>query len=64
MKNETSRPIRMNWLFEVEPYARPQAETLIGVRDTLRLKKHLKRAVERDVAPTSLIEAIRAGIRS
>ena len=64
MKREISRPIRMNWLFDVEPYARPQAETLTEVRDNLRLKKFLKRAVERDVAPLSLIESIRAGIRS
>ena len=55
MKHENSRPIRMNWLVEVEPYARPQAESLLDVRDNLRLKKLLKRAVERDVAPLSLI---------
>ena len=64
MKQQNSRPVRMNWLFEVEPYSRPQAATLLDVRDDLRLKKHLKRAVEREVAPQSLIEAIRAGIRS
>jgi hypothetical protein len=54
----------MNWLFEIEPYARPQTESLVDIRDKLRVKKFLKRAVERDVAPLSLIEAIRAGIRS
>ena len=54
----------MNWLFEVEPYARPQTDSLIDVRDNLRLKKLLKRAVEREVAPRSLIESIRAGIRA
>jgi hypothetical protein len=54
----------MNWLFEVEPYARPQTATLTDVRDNLRLKKFLKRAVEREVAPLSLIESIRTGIRS
>lgn len=64
MKQQNSRPVRMNWLFEIEPYARPQTPTLVEVRDNLRLKKHLKRAVERDVAPQSLIESIRAGIRS
>lgn len=64
MKQENSRPVRMNWLFEVEPYARPQAETLIEVRDNLRLKKFLKRAVGREVAPLSLIQSIRTGIRS
>lgn len=64
MKQQNSRPIRMNWLFEVEPYARPKTESLVDIRDNLRLKKFLKRAVERDVAPLSLIESIRAGIRS
>ena len=64
MKQQNSRPVRMNWLFDVEPYARPQTDTLLDVRDNLRLKKHLKRAVERDVAPQSLIDAIRSGIRS
>ena len=60
----TSRPIRMNWLFEIEPYSRPQPDTLADLRDDLRLKKLLKRAVEREVAPLSLIESIRAGIRA
>ena len=64
MTDKTARPIRMNWLFEIEPYSRPQTETLEQVRDNLRLKKFLKRAVERDVAPLSLIESIRAGIRA
>jgi hypothetical protein len=59
-----SKAIRMNWLFEIEPYSRPQAETLEDVRDNLRLKKLMKRAVEREVAPLSLIESIRAGIRA
>ena len=64
MKHEISRPVRMNWLYDVEPYNRSQKETLTDVRDNLRLKKVLKRAVERDVAPLSLIESIRSGIRS
>jgi hypothetical protein len=59
-----SKAIRMNWLFEIEPYSRPRAETLEDVRDNLRLKKLMKRAVEREVAPLSLIESIRAGIRA
>lgn len=60
----TSRPIRTNWLFDIEPYSRPQTGTLSDIRDDLRLKKLLKRAVERKVAPLSLIESIRAGIRA
>lgn len=59
-----SRPIRMNWLFEIEPYSRPQIDTLADLRDDLRLKKLLKRAVEREVAPLSLIKSIREGIRA
>ena len=68
MKNRSlaapRRPIRMNWLFEIEPYSRPDNGSLIEVRDNHRLKKVLKRAVEREVAPLSLIESIRAGIRA
>ena len=65
-ETRTVKPIvsRPNWLFEIEPYARPQAETLQDVRDNLRLKKFLKRAVESEVAPLSLIGSIRAGIRA
>ena len=64
MKENRTRPVRMNWLFEIEPYSRPQPDTLAEVRDNLRLKKILKRAVEREVAPLSLIESIRAGTRA
>ena len=55
---------RANWLFEVEPYSRSQGESLGDLRDNLRIKKALKRAVERDLAPISLIEKIRADIRA
>ena len=54
---------RPNWLLDVEPYPRHRPESLVEVRDNLRLKKHLKRAVEQDVAPLSLIQAIKAEIR-
>lgn len=64
MAGEKTNAIRMNWLFEIEPYSRPQTATLADIRNNLRLKKNLKRAVEREVAPLSLIEAIRAGIRA
>ena len=69
MKDETyipakSKAFRMNWLFEIEPYSRPAVATLTDVRDDLRLKKLLKRAVESEVAPLSLIESIRTGIRA
>jgi hypothetical protein len=64
MAEKNTRPIRMNWLFEIEPYSRDQAESLADIRDNLQLKKRLKRAVDSEVAPLSLIESIRAGIRA
>lgn len=54
---------RTNWLFEIESYSRARGESLIELRDNLRLKKALKKAVERDLAPVHLIESIKAGIR-
>lgn len=56
--------LRTNWLFEVESYSRSQGESLGDLRDNLRIKKALKRAVERDFAPIDLIERIRVGIRA
>ena len=64
MAEKKQKSIRMNWLFEIEPYSRPQIDTLADVRDNLRLKKHLQRAVERDIAPLSLIQSIREAIRA
>jgi hypothetical protein len=55
---------RANWLFEIEPYSRTQGSSLQDLRDDLRLKKALQRAIECEVAPLHLIEAIRAGIRT
>jgi hypothetical protein len=53
-----------NWLFEIEPYSRTQGESLSELRDNLRLKKALRRAVNRDLAPMSLIRSIRTDIRA
>ena len=61
---ENSVSARPNWLFEIEPYSVDQGSSLQELRDTLRLKKALKQAVESDVASIRLIEAIRAGIRA
>lgn len=55
---------RTNWLFEIEPYSRTHGESLTDLRDNIRLKKALKRAIERDVAPARLIESIRSEIRA
>jgi hypothetical protein len=54
---------RSNWLFEVEPFSRSSSATLQELRDGVRLKKHLKRAVATEIAPLSLIQSIREGIR-
>ena len=59
-----TRPFRTNWLYEVEPYSRTEPQTVEDARENQRLKKLLKRAVERDVAPFSLIQSIRSGIRA
>jgi hypothetical protein len=55
---------RPAWMLEVEPYFRTDGKTLSELREDLRLKKLLRRAVNREVAPLSLIESIRAGIRA
>jgi hypothetical protein len=54
---------RSNWLFEVEPFSRSSSTTLQELRDNVRLKNHLKRAVATEMAPFSLIQLIREGIR-
>jgi hypothetical protein len=56
--------VRTNWLFEVEPYSRSHGESLSDLRDNLRLKNALRRAVENDFAPIELIENIRTMIRA
>jgi hypothetical protein len=48
-------------MFDVD--TRMPVKSLHDVRDDLRLKRALRRAVERDFAPQSLIDAIKKGIR-
>lgn len=55
---------RANWLFEVEPYSRSSGQTISELRDNLRLKRAMKRAIANDMAPLSLIERIRSEIRA
>ena len=50
-----------NWLIDVEPYGRSTASR--GGLDDRRLKAALKRAVELDLAPQALIDAIKNEIR-
>jgi hypothetical protein len=54
---------RRSGMFDVEPYDRLQPQSLAEVRDNIRLKGFLKRAVEKDFAPESLINSIKIGIR-
>ena len=54
---------RRTGLYDVEPYDRAKPQTLAEVRDNGRLKGFLKRAVEKDFAPETLIKAIKIGIR-
>lgn len=54
---------RGNWLFEVEPCSRSNAVTLQELHDNVRLKRHLKRAVESEMAAYGLIQSIRERIR-
>lgn len=69
MKKSSMRTMKLmrasnrNWVFEAEPLKVAAPMTLSEVRDILRLKNTLKRAIERDFAPQDLIEAIRSGIR-
>lgn len=63
-KRSEKKIIRSNWLFEVEPYSRTHGESLSDLRDNLRLRKVLRHAVEKDFAPTYLIERIRSEIRA
>lgn len=52
-----------NWMFDAEPFSVNKRKSFDDVNNDLRLKRVLKRAVERDYAPQSLIDSIRAGIR-
>lgn len=54
---------RRQWLFETEPFSAVTNKTFDSALNDCRLKKHLKRAVNRPFAPQSLIDSIRSGIR-
>jgi hypothetical protein len=61
--NENDQPVRHS-RFEPGSAIGGKVISLQEQRDTIRLKKILKGAVTRDVAPMRLIGAIRAGIRA
>ena len=52
-----------NWTFNFEPYSQVPRKTFDQVNDDLRLRRVIKRAVERDYAPQSLIDSIKKSIR-
>lgn len=54
---------KTNWFFEVEPYSRVSGESLGDLRDNLRIKNALKRAINKELAPRSLVVAIQNSIR-
>ena len=54
---------RRTGMYEVEPFDRNHPQTVSEVNENRRLKGFLKRAVEKEFAPESLIEAIKIGIR-
>jgi hypothetical protein len=53
---------RPNWLIDAEPYSRT-TDSPAGF-DDLKLKAAVKRAVERDLAPQTLIDALKNKIRN
>ena len=54
---------RKSDLFDIDLYSPVRPHSLAEVRDNLRLKSFLKRAVEKDFASDALINSIRTGIR-
>ena len=50
-------------IFDVELYSQAQRKTFTEVRDDLRLKCAMRRAVSRDSAPQHLVNSIRNMIR-
>jgi len=55
--------MRRDTLFDIEPFYR-YGDNLPGeMVNDLRLKRFLKRAVEKEFAPQSLIDSIKNGIR-
>lgn len=51
------------WIFDVEPFSRKEQMSLTEVRDGLRLKRALKRAIGREPAPQRLVDSILSMIR-
>lgn len=52
-----------NWIFDVEPFLGKEQQSFTEVRDDLRLKRAIRRAVCRDSAPQHLVDSILNMIR-
>ena len=52
-----------NWVFDLYSLSRPPYKTFNEVNEDIRLRRALRRAVKKDLAPQGLIDAIRSGIR-
>ncbi len=53
----------IDWMINVEPYARTSEKTLTEVRDDMRLRRAMQHAFRRDAAPQHLVDSIRNMIR-
>jgi hypothetical protein len=52
-----------DWRYEKDTFSRVQNKPFSALRDEVRLKRAMKKAVEREFAPQSLIDSIKMGIR-
>ena len=55
--------VSKDWVIDVESHARTPEKTLTEVRDEIRLKRAVQRAVCSETAPPHLVDSIRNLIR-
>ena len=58
-RSEISLGASRAWMIDVEPYAREPEKTLTEVREDMRLRRAMQRAVSRETAPKHLVDSIR-----
>jgi hypothetical protein len=54
---------RHDRMFDIRSFSQLQPKTFDDVNGDLRLRRVLKRAIERETAPQTLIDSIKKGIR-
>ncbi|HEY2865459.1 MAG TPA: hypothetical protein VGJ02_00080 [Pyrinomonadaceae bacterium] len=64
MNDQVKEAVSQSRRFELDRGPDLERASLQDQRDILRLKKALKRALPRNVAPATLIRSIRVGIRA